>query len=161
LIAAGAAACGSSGTGNADGSGGTPGTAAGTITWKDGGAAQAATFVSGSRARNSASDLVQITGSNSAGVAVSFGVATLAPPLATGSFTCNATTASQPFASFAYTNSSGSSDVPTCNITLTTLGEATGTRAVGTFNATLSLDSGATVSLTDGVFDVMLIVTAF
>jgi hypothetical protein len=160
LIAATAAGCGSSGDGNG-GAGGTTGAASGSITWKEGGAAQAATIVAGARARTSTSDLVQITGGNSDGVGVSFGVSTLAPPLTTGPFTCEVTDSTAPFASFAYVGGDDSSGVPACSITLTTLGETTGMRTAGTFSATIPLDSGATLTVTDGVFDVVLTVTAF
>jgi hypothetical protein len=159
LVSVVAAGCGGSNNARPDGGGGTGGTTTGggSMTWKQNGQAHTAAFASGSRAISSASDFVQFVGSEST-VAVSFGVATAAPPLTTGTTACGATSATAPFASFSYTgNSAGLAS--SCSITLTTLGDVTGSHSTGTFSGSISLDSGGTAEITDGVFDVMLTVS--
>jgi hypothetical protein len=159
LVSVVAAGCGPSSNARADGGGGTGGTTSsgGSITWKENGQAHTAAFASGSRASSSASDFVQFVGSEST-VAVSFGVATAEPPLTTGTVACGVSSATAPFASFSYTgNNSGLAS--TCSITLTTLGDVTGSHATGTFSGSIALDSGGTAVITDGVFDVVLTVS--
>jgi len=154
-----AAGCGGSNNARADGGGGTGGTTSsgGSMTWKQNGQAHTAAFASGSRAISTASDFAQFVGSEST-VAVSFGVATAAPPLTTGTTACGVSSATAPFASFSYTgNSTGLAS--SCTITLTTLGDVTGSHATGTFSGSISLDSGGTAEITDGVFDVTLTVS--
>jgi hypothetical protein len=57
-----------------------------------------------------------------------------------------------------YTNND-SSQMETCTIVLSTVGDTTGSRATGTFSGTVPLKSGGSATITNGVFDVTLTVT--
>jgi hypothetical protein len=56
-----------------------------------------------------------------------------------------------------YTNND-SSQMATCTIVLSTVGDTTGSRATGTFSGTVPLKSGGSATITNGVFDVTLTV---
>jgi hypothetical protein len=149
-LATGSMACGSSGgAGNNDG--GVP-SGSGAISWKDNGTTQPTSFTSANRIVSPTLDMVQVVGSNSAGVGVGFGVATT-PPLLPGSYVCGVGVVT-----LNYTVGSASSNVPTCTIDITTLGPASGDHIKGTFSAMVTLDNGMAKTVTDGVFDLPLMV---
>ena len=107
--------------------------------------------------KSSPAESMAIVGADAAGIAVTLGLTTPVPPLAPGSFTCGAVSNTQPTASMSYTNNDGS-QMPTCTIVLSTLGDTTGLRATGTFSGTVPLKSGGSAMITEGVFDVTLTV---
>ncbi len=151
------AGCGSSGgspdasTGGAGTGGQGPGSA-GTMTWKENGAARSAYFATAARVKSATSDMLQAVGSDTAGNGIAFGVVVMTPPLSPASFTCGG--AGYPIVTMTYTAGPASSTVPTaCSFTITSLGDAAGTHAVGTFSGTLPLDNGMTKTITDGKFD--------
>lgn len=153
--------CGSGGGTSPDGGGGGGGaTGSGNFTWKDGATLHTALFASGSRVKSASLDLVQITGSDS-GSGVSFGVTLMPPPLVTGSYACSDNGAGTGrTVSIDYTVGGASSLAPTCAITMTTLGDATGTKVSGTFSATVPFSDGTTRTITEGKFDVSLTVSS-
>jgi hypothetical protein len=153
--------CGSQGGTTLDnGHGGNFGTSgAGTLTWKDSGTMHTALFPSAARVKSSVSDMVQVTGGDSTGAAVAFGVGET-PPLVAGSYTCGDRGAGRRVVSISYGFGGASSVIPTCAIEITSLGETTGTRIIGAFTATLPFDNGTTRIITDGKFDVALTVSS-
>jgi hypothetical protein len=151
-IAAGAAACGSSGSA-ATNDGGVPGGAG--ITWKDNGNTMTAAFATANRVKAATQDMVQVVGSTATnGVAL---IVSSPPPLVPGSYSCGIGP-NQEIASFAYTSGDASSGAPTCTVDIDTLGDGTGTKVTGTFSAMLTLDDGTAKTITNGTFDVALIV---
>ncbi len=163
VLLAAALGCGSSSGGSPDGGGGGLGGASGngTLRWKEAGTQHTASFATAARVKSANLDMVQVTGSNPS-EGVSFGVGMTTPPLVTGGYACsdNNTVGSGRVVSIAYTLAAASSLAPTCAITMTSLGETTGTRVTGTFSATLPFDDGTTHTITDGVYDVSLIVSS-
>jgi len=146
------------GSGGANGGGGSGGAASGDVfTWKESGTLHVATTAGASRVNGPASQSINIIGGDAAGTAVTLGIAQPVPPLTTGSFACGPVTTTAPSALLSYTNND-SSQMETCTIVLSTLGDTTGSRAKGTFSGTVPLRSGGSAVITDGVFDVTLTV---
>jgi hypothetical protein len=165
LIVAALAGCGGGGGGTTDaastGTAGTGGAAAGKLlTWKENGAAHAALVASAARVKSATSDIVQVSGGEASGTALSFGVAVQSPPLAAGTYTFNGGTG-YPIVSMSYGVGGVSSSIPTAiSIVFTALGDTTGSHAVGTFTATLPFGDGTTKTITDGKFDLTLTVNS-
>lgn len=163
-IAATLGGCGGSAGGSADGGGtGTAGTGGavglGALTWKEGGNTHATLIASAARVKSATSDMLQVSGGEASGSGIAFGVVVMPPPLAPATYTFNGGVG-YPIISMSYQTGGASSTAPTAaSIVLTTLGETTGTRAVGTFTGTLSFPGGATKTVTDGKFDVALTVS--
>lgn len=156
-IAALGAGCGSSsGGGNMNDGGVSSGS--GAISWKDNGATMTSAFAAAARVKSANLDLVQITGSNSSGNGISFAVST-PPPLVPGSYTCGIG-ANQEIVSLSYVMGSASGNTPTCTVDIDSIGDAPGTKVIGTFSATVPLDNGTTRTITGGVFDVALTVSS-
>jgi hypothetical protein len=164
VLLAAAPGCGSSSGGSPDGGGGGLGGASGngTFRWKEAGTQHTASFAAAAGVKSANLDMVQVTGSNANSEGVSFGVGMMTPPLVAGGYACSdsATVGSGRIVSIAYTLGAASSLAPTCAITVTTLGETTGTRVTGTFSATVPFDDGTTHTITDGVYDVSLTVSS-
>ncbi len=154
---AGGGAGANGGGGGSGGNGGGGGSTGDIFTWKESGTLHTATIAGGSRVKSAASDTIQIIGGDAAGTAVTLGVSTPVPPLTPGSFACRPTSGTEPSAFMSYTNNGGGEE--TCTIVLSTFGDATGSRATGTFSGTVPLASGGSAVITDGVFDVTLTVT--
>jgi hypothetical protein len=164
LISAALAGCGGGGStadGSATGTAGTGGAAAGKLlTWKENGAAHMALVASAARVKSATSDIVQVSGGEGSGTALSFGVAVQPPPLAAGTYTFNGGTG-YPIVSMSYGVGGVSSSIPTAiSIVFTALGDTTGAHAVGTFTATLPFGDGTTKTITDGKFDLALTVNS-
>ena len=159
LLAAALGCGGSSGGGARSPDGGGP-SGSGTFTWKDGGTLHTALFASGARVISAGLDMVQVTGSDS-GAAVSFGVSLMPPPLVAGAYACsdNGAVAGR-IVSIDYTVGSLSGLAPACAITLTSIGDIAGSRATGTFSATVPLSNGTTRTITEGAYDVPLTVSS-
>jgi hypothetical protein len=150
---------GGGGRGGNGGGGGSGGAASGDVfTWKESGTQHTATLAGASRVNSASSEKINIIGGDASGTAVTLGVATLVPPLTPGSFACGAVSNTEPTALMSYTNND-SSQMATCTIVLSTVGDTTGSRARGTFSGTVPLRSGGSATITDGVFDVTLTVT--
>jgi hypothetical protein len=154
-----AVGCGSSGGGNGNGNdgGGIP-SGSGTLTWKDNGAMHTALYPSGARAVSAMLDYVQVSGGENQ-TGISFGIAT-PPALVPGSYACSDSGVNGRVVSFAYGMNGANSIVPTCSIDLTVLGDVSGTRAKGTFSGMVTLDNGSARTITNGVFDVPLVVSS-
>jgi len=149
---------GANGGGGSSGGGGSGGAASGDVfTWKESGTLHTATVAGASRVNSASSQSINVIGGDAAGTAVTLGIATPVPPLTTGSFACGPITSTAPSALMSYTNND-SSQMETCTIVLSTLGDATGSRAKGTFSGTVPLKSGGSAVITEGVFDVTLTV---
>ena len=161
------AGCGPSSDPNSDasgragangGGGGSAGAASGDVfTWKENGTLHTATLAGASRVKSAPSETMTIIGGDASGTAVTLGLATPVPPLTPGSFACGAVSNTEPTALMSYTNND-SSQMATCTIVLSTVGDTTGSRATGTFSGTVPLKSGGSATITDGVFDVTLTV---
>jgi hypothetical protein len=147
-------ACGSGGSSPDDG-GGAGGAGGGLMTWLDNGVRQIASFASAARVTSATLDLLQVTGANASGAGVSFNVST-PPPLGPGTYTCGLT-GSNIIVSLA---ANGSDNATVCTIQLAGIGAASGERATGTFQATGMATGGGVKAITDGMFDVPLIVNA-
>jgi hypothetical protein len=100
-------------------------------------------------------DLLQVTGANSSGAGVSFNVSA-PPPLVPGTYSCGLT-GGNIIVSLA---ANGSDNAMVCTIQLAGIGAASGDRAAGTFQATVTATGGGGKAITDGMFDVPLIVNA-
>jgi hypothetical protein len=158
LVGCGGGAGGSPDGGGGAGAGGASG--GGTMTWKEGGVLHTAIYPSGARVKSAQLDMVQVSGGDAGGAAVSFGVS-MKPPLTVGTFSCGVVGASGPIVSLAYVSKSATtSGGATCTITLTTVGDTTGTHAIGTFSASTPLSTGTTAVITEGKFDVPLTVSS-
>ena len=144
------------GGGNMNDGGGTSGS--GAISWKDNGTTMTSSFAAAARVKSANQDMVQITGSNSSGVGISFAVSTT-PPLIPGSYTCGIG-ANQEIVSFSYVMGSAGGNTPTCTVDIDAIGDATGTKVTGTFSASVPLDNGMTKTVTGGVFDVAQVVNS-
>jgi hypothetical protein len=156
LLFAIAAGCSS---GGASGDGGAPrdtGSALGSgiLTWKEGGTMHTAQFATGTMARSASLDLLEVTGADVA-VGLSFGVASMPPPLIAGAYACGGT--GYPIVSLAYTGTDG--QMLTCAIDLTSVGTVAGAHTVGTFSASLGVAGGGIKAITDGRFDVVMTVS--
>jgi hypothetical protein len=150
---------GGGGSGGNGGGGGSAGAASGDVfTWKESGTLHTATVAGASRVKSAPSDTITIIGGDASGTAVTLGVTTPVPPLTPGSFACGAISNTEPTALMSYTNND-SSQMETCTIVLSTVGDTTGSRATGTFSGTVPLKSGGSATITNGVFDVTLTVT--
>ena len=147
-------ACGSGGSTPGDG-GGAGGAGGGPMTWLDNGVRQTASFASASRVISASLDLLQVTGSNSSGAGVSF-IVSAPPPLVPGTYSCGVT-GGNIIVSLA---ANGSDNATVCTIQLAGIGAVSGERATGTFQATVMATGGGVKAITDGVFDVPLIVNA-
>ena len=160
VLAGGCGSSGNRGDGGVTADGNFP-SGTGTLTWKDNGTMHAALFATGSRVVTATLDYLQVAGGESAGMTgLSFGVAT-PPMLAPGPFACSEAGMNGRIVSFAYETGGSNSSVPTaCTVDLTMLGESSGTRAKGSFSAVVTLDDGSARTITDGVFDVALVVSA-
>jgi hypothetical protein len=159
-----AVACGGSdqGAGPPTGSGGAGGAGSGTLTWKEAGAAHNAMFAAAARVKSATSDMVQVTGADTAATAVSFGIVLMPPPLTAGAYSCSESASNGRIITMTY-KPSGSSDVlvPTaCTITISSIGDAAGTRVVGDFSATLPAASGPPKMITEGKFNIAQTVNA-
>jgi hypothetical protein len=132
------------------GDGGAPPTGGGSgLTWLDNGTRHTALYPAAARAISAMTDFVQVSGGEASGIGISFGIA-MPPPLVPGSYPCGVS-GNRIIVSFSYGNGSAGNST-TCTVTLTSVGDATGGRAVGTFSAV----SGA--SMITGTFDVPLTV---
>jgi hypothetical protein len=150
---------GGGGSGGNGGGGGSAGAASGDVfTWEESGTLHTATLAGASRVKSAPSDTITIIGGDASGTAVTLGVTTPVPPLTPGSFACGAISNTEPTALMSYTNND-SSQMETCTIVLSTVGDTTGSRATGTFSGTVPLKSGGSATITNGVFDVTLTVT--
>ena len=176
-MVAGAAGCGPSSDSNSDASGsagangggggsggngggcGSAGAGSGDVfTWNANGTLHTATIAGASRVKSAPSDTITIIGGDASGTAVTLGVTMPVPPLAPGSFACAPVSTTEPTAMMSYTNNDNS-QMETCTIILSTVGDTTGSRATGTFSGTVPLKSGGSATITNGVFDVTLTVT--
>jgi hypothetical protein len=169
LVVAAVAGCGPSSNPNSDasgaagangggGGGGSAGAPSGDVfTWKESGTLHTATLAGASLVKGGPAETMTIIGGDASGTAVTLGLSTPAPPLTPGSFDCGAVSNTEPTALMSYTNND-SSQIATCTIVLSTLGDTTGSRATGTFSGTVPLKAGGSATITNGVFDVTLTV---
>jgi hypothetical protein len=128
------------------------------LTWKENGTAHGAQYPSAVRI-TSTRDMLQIAGGEAGGTGIAFGVVAMPPPLALGTFACGG--AGYPIVTISYTVGTTSSTIATaCSVTLTTLGDTTGSHVTGTFSATLPFSDGTTKTLTEGKFDLMQTVSS-
>lgn len=150
-------ACGSGGSSPGDGGGAGSGGGAGggPMTWLDDGVRHTALFASAARVTSASLDYIQVTGADASGAGVSFGVST-PPPLVPGTYSCGLT-GGNIIVSLA---ANGSDNATVCTIELAAIGAVSGTRATGTFQASLMTTGGGTKTITDGMFDVPLTVSA-
>jgi hypothetical protein len=162
LLAVALAGCGGGGGATDGGAAGTSG-GAGTgklLSWKENGVAHSALVASAARVKSAASDILQVSGGESSGTALSFGVAMQPPPLEVKTYDFNGGTG-YPIVSMSYGVGGVSSSVPTAiSIVFTALGDTTGSHAAGTFTATLPFGDGTTKTITDGKFDLTLTVNS-
>jgi hypothetical protein len=154
--------CGSGGgSAPGDGGGGTGGAgsgAGGTLIWQDDGATHRAGFAAASLVHGATLDLLQITGGESTGIGISFGVGSRTPPIVAGTYQC-AQTGTGPIVSFAYTAPNVDPVYTSCTIWITTIGVSGGTHCTGTFSAVFPLTgSGGSKAITAGTFDLPLTV---
>jgi hypothetical protein len=156
LSACGSGGRSSPGDGGGAGAGGAGGAGSGQMTWLEDGVRHTALFASGSRVTSASLDYLQVTGSDSSGAAVSFGVAT-PPPLVPGVYTCGLT-GGNIIVSLAANDSSD--NATSCTIAVASVGAASGARATGGFQGNLAATGGGTKMITEGEFDVELIVSA-
>jgi hypothetical protein len=162
VLAVALAGCGGGGGATDGGTAGTGG-GAGTgklLTWKENGVAHTALVASAARVKSATSDILQASGSDAAGTALSFGVVVQPPPLALTTYDFNGG-AGYPIVSMSYNAGGVTSSVPTAiSIVFTALGDTTGSHAAGTFTATLPHGDGTTKTITDGKFDLTLTVNS-
>jgi hypothetical protein len=153
---------GGSGGGTPSGGAGTGGgTGMGTLTWKEGGAMHTAIYPTAARVKSASSDGLQLAGGEGSGTAIALGILARIPPtLVPGTYSCADNAGGKTIVSASYTMGATSSGAPSaCTVTVTGVGDATGTRAVGTFSATLPFGS-ALEDITDGKFDLPLTVSS-
>ena len=144
-------ACGSGGDSGADGGTSKGTSTTGNITWKDDGVGHTVLIASAAIVKSAQMDLLQISGGESSGVALSFGIVAK-PTLVPGSFTC-ASTGTYPIVSFVYTAPGTGTLVDSCAIEITTIGAKTGDRTTGTFSTTVPLTAGGKKLVNEGKFD--------
>jgi hypothetical protein len=158
ILAAVAVGCGSgNGSGNTNDGGVPSGPAA--LSWNEDGTMHTALIAAAARVKSATLDMVQITGGESTGTGIAFGVST-PPPLVPGSYSCDASGTNGVITTLTYSSGNASSGVPTCTIEITSIGETTGTKVTGSFSAMVTLDNGMPKTLTDGTFNVSLTVSA-
>ncbi|HEY4188767.1 MAG TPA: hypothetical protein VGP07_27110 [Polyangia bacterium] len=153
--------CGSGGApgGLRGGAGGTTATGSGSMTWKDDGAAHGASFATGVLARTSVTDLLEVSGADTAGMAIAFALST-PTPIAAAPFTCAQVGTNGIIVSLVYTTTGNATNsTQSCAINLATVGTTTGAHAIGTFSAVIALTAGGTKTLSDGQFDLPLTVS--
>jgi hypothetical protein len=133
----------------------------GTLTWKEGGAMHTAIYPTAARVKTSTSDGLQFAGGEASGTAIALGVLARMPPaLVLGTYSCADNAGGMTIVSASYTMGATSSGAAqSCTIGITELGDATGTRAKGTFSATLPFGS-ALKEITEGKFDLSLTVNS-
>jgi len=151
-------ACGSDDepAGGGDGGAGSgPPSGVGNLSWLEDGVRRTALVSAAARVTSLMTDMLQVSGGQSGGIGIAFGVST-PPPLAPGTYTCGLT-GNNVITTFSY-NDAGV--FQTCTITLTSVGAKTGERAVGTFSATFPAAGGGTKAITGGTFDIPQTVTA-
>ena len=139
--------------GNQGGEGGVPGGAG--VSWKDNGTLQTASFGAATRTRSATLDMLQVVGSNAAGRAAGFVVST-PPPLLPGPYACSDSGVNGRIVTI---TADEATMFESCMIDIGSIGETTGTRTTGSFSATFTLSGGGTKTITDGLFDLMLIVS--
>jgi hypothetical protein len=148
--------CGSGGAAantSADGATGCPASFSpgASMGWQDDGKMECAQIVSATYEAGTASTIFSIVGSNSAGLGVSFGVASTAGGVAIGgSYSCGVS--GNVDGTFNYQQGSTPTFAATCSLTINSADGAGGTPATGTFSATLNLSGGGTKSISNGVF---------
>jgi hypothetical protein len=152
----GSSAGGFSGDGSSGGLGSCGDLGGGTMTWLLNGQSECTTLVETTRTTDSAMDFLEIVGSTATGVGIGLTVASYSGPLS-GSYTCSPTAVIDggPTVIFVY---GGVNTIGECTITITQAGGAS-VNAQGTFSATGTFLDGGTANITDGTFDVSVMVT--
>jgi len=143
--------CGGGGSGDAKGPGactatGTPGAS---LSWDDDGTFECASSVAVVNTISTSATRLSVTAAQPSGLGLSFGVTTQLAAIE-GAYTCTPTATAQ--VSFDYEQGSIDTSSQDCAISFGSSPDG-GTDVTGTFSGTFNLASGATKTVTNGVFD--------
>jgi hypothetical protein len=124
------------------------------MTWREDGVRRVAVFARATRVVTASVDILEMVGADGAGAGLTFTLGA-APPLAAGDHTCPANVNGIGVTLRTALDGGIATD---CVVELSVIGDATGGRATGTFRANVSPALGGTKTITEGLFDLSLVV---